>query len=114
MATSSEKSAASRKPDELEEQARNLLRGAMATHGYSFRRLAEVLKERGHPIDEKALALRINRGTFNLSFALLVLRAMGVTELSIKHVAVGEALEKTAKLMGGRVNAPLSDDDSSN
>lgn len=111
MATSPETSGDSRKPDELEEQARNLIRGAMATHGYSFRKLADALKECGQPIGEKALALRINRGTFNLSFALLVLRVMGATELSIKHIAVGRSLDETAKLMGGHINTPLRDDD---
>jgi hypothetical protein len=101
----------SRKPDEWEEQARNLIKGAMATRGYSFKKLAGVLDSHGLPIGEKALALRINRGTFTLSFALQLLRVMGETELSIKHVAVGRSLERTSKLMGGRGNAALDGDE---
>lgn len=101
----------SRKPDEWEEQARFLIKGVMATRGYSFKKLAAVLEDHGLPIGEKALALRINRGTFNLSFALQLLRVMGETELSIKHIAVGRSLEKTAKLMGVRGNAVFDEDD---
>lgn len=85
-----------RTPDEMEAQARNLIRGAMATHGYSIRNLAATLTQAGYPIAERALALRINRGTFNLSFALLALKVMGADELSIKHIVLPKSFAATS------------------
>lgn len=93
---------AERTPDEWDLQARNLIKGVMVTRGFRFKTLAARLEELGHPITESALGLRINRGSFNLGYALLMLRAMGETELSVKHIALGAQWEKTSKLMGHR------------
>jgi len=91
-----------RTPDLWDVQARNLIKGVMATRGFRFKTLAARLEELGYPTTEKALGLRVNRGSFNLGYALLMLRAMGETELSIKHVELGASWEKTSKLMGYR------------
>jgi hypothetical protein len=93
---------AERKPDEWDTQARNLIKGVMVTRGFRFKTLAARLEELGHPITESALGLRVNRGSFNLGYALLMLRAMGETELSIKHIKLGAQWEKTSKLIGHR------------
>lgn len=99
-----------RAPDEWDVQARNLIKGVMATRGFRFKTLAARLEELGYPISEKALGLRVNRGSFNLGYALLLLRAMGETELSIKHVELGANWEKTSKLMGYRGRDVIVDD----
>jgi hypothetical protein len=97
-----------RTPDEWDVQARNLIKGVMVTRGFRFKTLAARLEELGHPITESALGLRVNRGAFNLGYALLMLRAMGETELSIKHIELGAQWEKTSKLMGYRGTDVLS------
>lgn len=58
----------------------------MAKYGHSFKTLAGALEDKGYPITEKALALRVNRGTFNLGFALRMLRVMGEERLDIDHL----------------------------
>lgn len=63
-----------------------MVRAAMAQRGYSFKSLAATLENTGYPITEKALALRVNRGTFNLGFALRMLRVMGVARVDIEHI----------------------------
>ncbi|QHE87134.1 DUF6471 domain-containing protein [Hydrogenophaga sp. BPS33] len=89
-----------RSPDEWDVQARNLIKGVMATRGFRFKTLAARLEALGYPISEKALGLRVNRGSFNLGYALLMLRAMGETELSIKHIKLGASWVEASKLMG--------------
>ncbi len=80
---------AERAPDEWDLQARNLVKGSMATRGFKFKTLAARLEQLGYPITERALGLRVNRGSFNMGYALLMLRAMGETEVSIKHIEIG-------------------------
>lgn len=77
-------------PDAWEREARRLLKGAMHVHGYeSYKSLARALEKAGEErITEASLALRINRGTFSMAFALRVLRVMGVKSLDISHVKV--------------------------
>lgn len=58
----------------------------MALHGHSYKSLARALEDSGYPISDTALALRVNRGTFGLGFALRLLRAMGVKEVRIDHL----------------------------
>lgn len=97
-------------PDAWDVQARQLIKGVMVTRGFRFKTLADQLGKLGHPITEAALSLRVNRGTFNLGYALLMLRAMGETELSIKHIGVGDKWEGTSKSMGYRGTDVIVDD----
>lgn len=99
-----------RRPDEWDLQARNLIKGVMVTRGFRLKTLAARLEELGHPITESALGLRVNRGSFTLGFALLMLRAMGETELSIKHITLGREWEKTSRLLGHRGSDVVGDD----
>lgn len=100
-------------PDEWDVQARQLIKGVMATRGFRFKTLAARLEALGHPITEGALTLRVNRGTFNLGYALLMLRAMGETELNIKHIQLGENWEGISKQMGYRGGDVLGADEKS-
>ena len=59
----------------------------MALHGFTFKGLAAALEDDGYGSNtEAALALRINRASFNMGFALRVLRVMGVNSLDISHI----------------------------
>ncbi len=91
-----------RAPDEWDLEARHLIKGVMVSRRYSFKTLAARLEELGHPIQEKALGLRINRGAFSLGFALLMLRAMDVPDLDIQYIQLGRQYEKLARGLGYR------------
>lgn len=103
--------AGDRAPDEWDLEARHLIKGVMVTRRYSFKTLAARLEELGHPIQEKALGLRINRGAFSLGFALLMLRAMDVPDLDIKYIKLGRQYEKLARGLGYRNTDVVLDKD---
>lgn len=73
-------------PDSWDIAARRLLKSQMQLHGHSYKSLAHALEVTGYPITDTALALRVNRGTFGLGFALRLLRAMGAKEVKIDHL----------------------------
>lgn len=74
-------------PDVWDTEAKRLVKGAMQIHGYTFKSLARALEVAGDPgVTAAAVALRINRGAFNMGFALRVLRVMGVRAIDISHV----------------------------
>lgn len=72
--------------DEWDTHAKRLIKGAMALHDYSYKSLARALEGVGEEITESALALRINRGTFSLAFAIKVLTVMGVESVDLGHI----------------------------
>lgn len=73
-------------PDEWDTHAKLLIKGAMALHDYSYKSLARALAGVGEEITASALALRINRGTFSLAFAIKVLLVMGVDSVDLGHI----------------------------
>lgn len=75
--------------------ARRLLKGAMSTHGYSYKSLSHALELANvEVISEAALRTRINRGVFGMGFALCVLRVMGVKNLDISHLGLDKATKR--------------------
>lgn len=77
-----------RKPlDYWDKQARLLLKAEMLGAELKPTDIAGRLKNTGlGSTTPKALAQRITRGSFNLGFALRVLRAAGVDQLDISHL----------------------------
>lgn len=73
-------------PDAWDKEARRLIKSSMQLHGYTFKSLARALDGQGYEVTEAALALRINRASFNMGFALRVLRVMGVKTVDLSHI----------------------------
>ena len=90
------KKASSRKPtDHWDLEARRVLKMEMLRANVD----AEGLAARIHAMNEEAstetaLALRISRGTFSFGFALLALKALGVSQLDITHVTTRDQNEQ--------------------
>jgi len=60
---------------------RALLQELRTEHQLSWKQLALRLEALGHPIDDRVLANRINRGAISAGFALLMLEAIGMSKL---------------------------------
>lgn len=73
-------------PDIWDKEARRLVKSEMEARGYGYKALASALDAGGYKITEKALALRINRGTFTLGFALQMFRTLDVRALDISYI----------------------------
>lgn len=64
-------------------RAHDLLKGAMKTHGFSYKLLAAALARQGVHLSPKSLSTKINRGAFSADFLVECLRAMEVGVLSV-------------------------------
>jgi len=64
-------------------RARDLIKGAMKTHGFSYKLLAAALARQGVQLSPKSLSTKINRGAFSADFLVECLRAMEVGVLSV-------------------------------
>jgi hypothetical protein len=74
-------------PDKWDQEAQRVIRLEMLRADVDVGELAKRLKKLGSaPPTEKALALRLARGTFSFGFALKVLRALDLESLDISHV----------------------------
>jgi hypothetical protein len=74
-------------PDPWDKEAKRLVKSAMTLHGYTFKSLAAVLEKSGYGSNTaEALTLRVNRASFNMGFALRLLRVMGVKSLDLSHI----------------------------
>ena len=81
-------------PDKWDLEAKRLVKSAMTLHGYTFKSLAAALEDSGYGSNtDAALALRVNRASFNMGFALRLLRVMGVKTLDISHIKMHKAPE---------------------
>ena len=74
-----------------DDEARRIIRSEMERRDISYKQLAQLLEtQTGPPLDfavtERNLISRISRGTFSFSFALQVMRAMGVRSLDVTPV----------------------------
>lgn len=73
------------------DEARRIIRSEMERRDISYKQLVHLLEtQAGPPLDfaatERNLISRISRGTFSFSFALQILRAMGVRSLDVSAV----------------------------
>ena len=70
---------------EAEAQARAcaLVKELRDAQGLSYKALAARLSRLGLDIDDRVLANRINRGGFSAGFLVLLLQALGVTQLEV-------------------------------
>lgn len=74
-------------PDTWDKEAQRVIRLEMLRADVDVEELARRLKRMGSASPtEKALALRLSRGTFSFGFALKVLRALDLDSLDISHV----------------------------
>lgn len=83
----------SEKDRRLREEARKMLKAAMARRGISGKQLAALLQEADPDGQGRLVLNRINRGAFSFAWALGALRAMGVRTLDLQEVpqkALGE------------------------
>lgn len=82
--------------DPWQEFARRLLWDAAAMRGLTTaRQLADVLAEQGIVIAPRTLRRRINRGSFDAGFFLLVLQALGVSQIAFEGQQLADlAIEK--------------------
>ena len=74
-----------------DDEARRIIRSEMERRGISYKQLVQLLETQtdprpDFPVSERNLISRISRGTFSFSFALQVLRAMGVRSLDVSAV----------------------------
>jgi Domain of unknown function (DUF6471) len=67
-----------------QEFARELLQDAIAQRGLNYPQLSELLAETGYEGDVKALARRVNRGTFDAGFLLMCLTALGTVKVNLQ------------------------------
>ena len=69
---------------EFQEHAKNILKAELKRRGINYRQLAQKLKERGVPENERNIANKISRGAFTAAFFLECLDAAGVTSIDLK------------------------------
>lgn len=74
-----------------DDEARRIIRSEMERRDISYKQLVELLETHpGPPLDfdvtERNLISRISRGTFSFSFAIQLLRAMGVRSLDVTAI----------------------------
>lgn len=67
--------------DEYQERLQVLIKDLRYRHDVSYKELARRLERLGFVIDDRVLANRINRGGFHAGLAILVLQALGFTNL---------------------------------
>ncbi|WP_314733696.1 DUF6471 domain-containing protein [Burkholderia pseudomallei] len=67
-------------------EARRLLRAQMALRDVRYKGLARALETVGVHEDPKALANKINRGTFSCAFFLQCLRALDIDAVRVKDL----------------------------
>jgi hypothetical protein len=65
------------------EFARRSLRTVLSTRGITYAQLAEKLSAMGHAETETSIAQKVRRGTFQFSFFILCMKAIGVASVSI-------------------------------
>lgn len=74
-----------------DDEARRIIRSEMERRDISYKQLVFLLEaQTGPPLDfavtERNLISRISRGTFSFSFAIQILRAMGVRSVDVTPV----------------------------
>jgi len=74
-----------------DDEARRIIRSEMERRDISYKQLVQLLETQpGPPLDfavtERNLISRISRGTFSFSFALQILRAMGLRSVDVTPV----------------------------
>jgi hypothetical protein len=67
-----------------EEQSRRLLKSELARSGVSYKVLAARLQAMGIPDNEAAIASRVSRGKFTLTFFLQCMTAVEVEQVSLR------------------------------
>ncbi|SDP92905.1 hypothetical protein SAMN05216303_11135 [Rhodoferax sp. OV413] len=70
-------------------EAKLLLKGELARRGISYKVLVVKLKVLGVTDTEGAIANKISRGTFSMTFFLQCMNAIGVTDVSVAVVQTG-------------------------
>ena len=68
---------------EATERAKNILKAELKRRGVSYRRLVELLAERGVHETERNLSNKISRGGFTAAFMIQCLDAIGCSRLDI-------------------------------
>lgn len=69
--------------DEWAVKAKNLLKGELKRRGITYRRLAELLAEKGVRETERNLNNKISRGGFTAGFLILCLEAIGAQTIRL-------------------------------
>lgn len=67
-----------------QEDARRIIRAEMERRGIKYKELAKMLTKSGEPTTPRALISRITGGAFPFSFAIRVLRVLGVSQVDIR------------------------------
>ncbi|MBV8037351.1 DUF6471 domain-containing protein [Roseateles sp.] len=80
--------------EEFQRRARDLLLELRAEHQLTYKELAQLLERHGVTTDWKALANRLQRGTFDAGFMLAVLHAFGIHQVAFTR---SSARLKTSK-----------------
>lgn len=64
-------------------RAKNLIRSELTRKGVTYAQLSEFLAEIGVQENEKNVANKIGRGTFNMVFFMQCMEAIGVSEVRL-------------------------------
>ena len=67
-------------------KAKNIIKAELSKKGVDYIELAEKLKDIGVEEKQMNIANKINRGTFNFTFALQVFKALGVKKLNLEDL----------------------------
>lgn len=70
----------------FELEARLVVRSEMQRRGVTYKELARRLELRGFSDSPRALAMRVNRGTFTFAFAIAVFRVLEITSVNIAEL----------------------------
>jgi len=68
-----------------QEQAKNILRAELKRQGFSYRKLADALGEKGVHETDKNIANKLSRGTFTAAFFLMVLDVIGCKMVRVSN-----------------------------
>ena len=66
-----------------QDRAKRLLKGALARQDFSYKQLAEKLKENGANDSAENIANKLSRGSFSAAFLLQCLDAIGTKKLDL-------------------------------
>jgi hypothetical protein len=80
-------------------ESRQLLRAELTRRGITYKRLAEMMKERGYDETEKSVSHKITRGTYRMTFFLTVCDVIGspVTIRLDRHIGGESEIDTNRK-----------------
>lgn len=79
----------------FEEMAKNMIKSQMKLRGLTYAELADHFNGIGSVMSWRNVSNKINRGGFSASFFLQCMIVMGVTDLTLDHSLVMDALENS-------------------